>query len=102
LSGYPAIPQALILSTDFANRTLNKLRIFPLTVGTFHALDFFQDSSFYLPDALGHAIGHLNALARTTSSLDGPSTFMYLGADSFHHGSRLRLNKYLPYPPPSP
>jgi hypothetical protein len=36
---------------------------------------------------LKHVIGHMNALARTTSS---PDTFLFLAGDSFHHASELR------------
>lgn len=40
-----------------------------------------------LTRVLKHAIGHMNALTRTTSS---PDTFLFLAGDSFHHASELR------------
>ena len=42
-----------------------------------------------------HAVGHINALARTTTS---PDTFLFLAADSFHHPSQLRPNPILLLP----
>lgn len=41
-----------------------------------------------------HSIGHIIALARTTST-----GFVLLGADCCHHGGELRPNEYLPLPP---
>ncbi|KAG1776640.1 beta-lactamase-like protein [Suillus placidus] len=45
------------------------------------AMDLFGDSSMYIVDASGHADGHINILARTSS--DG--AWILLGADSAHH-----------------
>lgn len=59
------------------------------------ALDFFGDGSFFFLDAPGHAVGHLNALARTSVR---PDTFIYMGGDSYHHCAALRPNKYTPLP----
>ena len=42
-----------------------------------------------------HAIGHLCALARTTSS---PASFMFLGADCCHYSGEFRPTPYLPLP----
>ena len=66
-----------------------------LQIGRFRALDFFGDGSFYLLDAPGHDVGHLNGLVRTTSN---PDTFIFLGGDTVHHGGELRPTRYLPIP----
>ncbi|KAL3484514.1 hypothetical protein BJX62DRAFT_248351 [Aspergillus germanicus] len=70
-----------------------------LEIGGLKALDYFGDGSFYLLSAPGHAIRHLNALARTTEK-----TFIYLAGYSIHHLSELRphpashLPQYVPLP----
>ena len=56
-----------------------------LSIGGLRAIDFFGDGSLYFLDAPGHAVGHINALARTS-----PDTFIFMGADSFHHPAALR------------
>ncbi|KAK6359057.1 hypothetical protein TWF696_000226 [Orbilia brochopaga] len=91
--GYPENPAAPFNSTELANRPVTELSFAspPHTIGGLKAIDFFNDGSFYLLDAPGHAVGHVNALARTTSS---PDTFIYLGADSFHLGAQLRPNEH--------
>jgi len=58
-------------------------------------MDYFGDGSFYLLDTPGHAIGHLCALVRTTTS---PDTFIFLGGDICHHASIFRPSKHLPLP----
>lgn len=72
-----------------------------LEFGRFDAFDFFGDGSFYLLDAPGHAVGHICAVARTTTS---PSSFVFMGADACHHPGALRPTEYLPLPtsPPIP
>ena len=64
-------------------------------IGKFPAFDYFGDGSFYLLDTPGHAVGHLCALARTTTC---PSTFILLGGDVCHFSGILRPSKYLPVP----
>lgn len=64
-----------------------------LHIGSFRALDFFGDGSFYLLDTPGHAIGHLAGLVRTT-----PDTFVMMGGDLCHHGGELRPSEMLPLP----
>ena len=54
-------------------------------VGGMKALDYFNDGSFYLLSAPGHSLGHINALARTTSD-----SFLYFASDTYHHSSVLR------------
>lgn len=71
-----------------------------LKIGRFSAFDYFGDGSFYLLDAPGHAVGHLCGLVRTTtaSSTQEKDTFIFLGADSCHHGAMMRPTEYLPIP----
>ena len=85
--GWPANSESPVFEREFADREVKEVNFSAsnLEIGGFKALDFFGDGSFYFLSAPGHAVGHLNALARTTQQ-----TFMYLGADSFHHGSMLR------------
>jgi len=64
-------------------------------VADFPAIDFFGDGSFYLLDTPGHAIGHMGALARTTTN---PDTFIFMGGDLSHHGGQLRPSKHLHIP----
>lgn len=68
-----------------------------LQIGQFKAYDFFGDGSYYLLDTPGHAVGHLAALARVTSSPDG-DTFIVMAGDLNHHSSEMRPNSYLPLP----
>ncbi|KAK3309423.1 beta-lactamase-like protein [Chaetomium strumarium] len=111
LPGYPANPQSPLLESDFANRELieldfsgnnnnnnnnnnKKYKYKRLTIGRFPALDYFGDGSFYLLDSPGHTFGHLSALAR----VGGPSSFVFLGGDAFHHVAFIRPSPYLPLP----
>jgi glyoxylase-like metal-dependent hydrolase (beta-lactamase superfamily II) len=66
-----------------------------IEVGQFRAYDFFGDGSFYLVDTPGHAVGHLSALARTTTS---PDTFIFMGGDLCHHSGQIRPSKHMPLP----
>lgn len=63
--------------------------------GPFRAFDFFGDGSFYLLDTPGHTVGHLGALARTTSN---PDSFIFMGGDLCHHAGELRPTKHTPIP----
>lgn len=126
LPGYPTnanspIPESAysgreVIELDFADP--NRWKI--LTVGPFRAIDYFEDGSFYLLDAPGHAVGHICALARVTSSLSHPSfdaalppggrrvslvrdseeddSFVLLAGDAFHHAGELRPSEYVPLP----
>ena len=64
-----------------------------LTIGNLRAIDFFGDGSLYFLDAPGHAVGHINALARTSKN-----TFIFMSADSFHHPAALRPSDGVPLP----
>lgn len=68
-------------------------------IGDFKDYDYFKEGSFYL-DAPGHAIGHLCGLARVTSTQEGDpeDTFIFMGADTAHHGGAIRPNLYLLFP----
>ncbi|KAF3232432.1 hypothetical protein TWF192_002457 [Orbilia oligospora] len=99
--GYPENPDAPFFSREFSGREVVELSFESsnLTIGGMKAIDFFNDGSFYILDAPGHAVGHINALARTTTSQDGLNdSFIFLGADSYHLGSQLRPNSYTPLP----
>jgi peptidoglycan/xylan/chitin deacetylase (PgdA/CDA1 family) len=61
-----------------------------LKIGRFNAVDLFKDRLFFLLDALGYAIGHMCALARTTLN-----SFVFIGADACYYPSVLRPTKYL-------
>ncbi|CAG8221194.1 unnamed protein product [Penicillium olsonii] len=63
--------------------------------GRFRAFDFFGDGSFYLVDTPGHAVGHLGALARTTTN---PDTFIFMGGDLCHHAGELRPSEHMSLP----
>ena len=102
LPAYPANPESILLESDFAGREV-KVADFqskPLKIGKYPAIDFFGDGSFYLLDAPGHAIGHICGLARTTSASEGDTedTFIFMGADTAHHGGEFRPTEYLPLP----
>lgn len=98
--GWPSSPDATVLDADAQGRVVRELSFehgngTGPKIGRFDALDFFEDGSFYLVDAPGHAKGHLCALARTT---DDPPSFIFMGADACHHPGVLRPSEYLPLP----
>jgi glyoxylase-like metal-dependent hydrolase (beta-lactamase superfamily II) len=103
LPGYPANPQSPLLETDVEGRELKVIdfdNLPTVPIGRFRAFDYFGDGSFYLLDAPGHAIGHMCGLARVTSTQDGEGedTFIFMGADTAHHGGEFRPTEYLPFP----
>lgn len=103
LPGYPANEDSPILETDLEGRELKVIdfdNLSAIQIGRFRAVDYFNDGSFYLLDAPGHAVGHMCGLARVTSTLDGASedTFIFMGADTAHHGGEFRPTEYLPIP----
>ncbi|KAL8998546.1 MAG: hypothetical protein Q9169_002386 [Polycauliona sp. 2 TL-2023] len=93
---YPAQEDCAVRESDYANRELREISFdSDLTIGGYKALDYFGDGSFYLLNSPGHAIGHMCALARTTST---PSTFIFLGGDCAHHNGEFRPSPTLPLP----
>lgn len=64
-------------------------------IGQFRAIDLFGDGSFFVLDTPGHAVGHLSAIARTTSN---PDTFIFLGGDLCHNGGEIRPSKHIQLP----
>ncbi|KAI4190992.1 MAG: hypothetical protein L6R41_000442 [Letrouitia leprolyta] len=94
--GYPANQDSPILESDYTGRNLREISFdSKLEIGGYKAFDYFGDGSFYLLDSPGHAIGHMCALARTSTS---PSTFIFLGGDCAHHGGEYRPSSSNPLP----
>ena len=98
MPGYPADPEGRVLETDFKGREVREVDFTGSNVhiGRFKAFDYFGDGSFYILDSPGHAIGHVNALARTHASPN--AAFIHLGGDSIHHAAEFRPTVYLPLP----
>ena len=98
LPGYPADQKGRVLETDFKGREVMEIGSsqFNVRIGRFKAFDYFGDGSFYILDSPGHAIGHVNALARTHASPN--AAFIHLGGDSIHHAGEIRPSEYLPLP----
>lgn len=94
--GYPENEASPFRSEAFTNREVLELdfnKNSTLSIGNLRAIDFFGDGSLYFLDAPGHAVGHINALARTSED-----TFIFMGADSFHHPAALRPSDGVPLP----
>lgn len=103
LPGYPDNPESPLLSSDFENRDLIEIKFQDrLFIGEFPAHDYFGDGSLYLLDSPGHCPGHISALARTTPSSDGGSTFVFLGGDICHFAGDFRPSPERPLPDPVP
>lgn len=103
IPGYPTNLESPVLESDFAGREHREIDFGSESVaqiGKFKGVDYFQDGSFYLLNAPGHAIGHICALARVTSTQEGDpeDTFIFMGADAAHHGGVFRPSEYLPLP----
>ncbi|EME79359.1 uncharacterized protein MYCFIDRAFT_204792 [Pseudocercospora fijiensis CIRAD86] len=98
MPGYPIDPNAWTLESDFEGREVVEVPFSEsggLNIGKFRAFDYFGDGSFYILDTPGHAIGHVNALARTSVS---PPEFLHLCGDSAHHCGEIRPSEYIPMP----
>lgn len=79
--GYPLNETSPFRARELEGRAVVEVQ-FPddaAVIGGLQAHDYFGDGSFYLLNAPGHDIGHVNALARVTSN---PDSFIFLGADS--------------------
>jgi len=103
LPAFPDNQESPLLRADFEGREHKELDFdnqSTVRIGGFKGLDYFGDGSFYLLDAPGHAIGHVCGLARVTSTKEGDAedTFIFMGADTAHHGGELRPTEYLPLP----
>ncbi|RAH69235.1 MBL fold metallo-hydrolase [Aspergillus aculeatinus CBS 121060] len=87
--GRPAVKEAPVAAREFLGRKVEGLTPsqFNLEIGGLKALDYFGDGSFYLLSAPGHALGHLNALCRTTED-----TFFYFAGDSVDQLSVLQTS----------
>ncbi|OBT89614.1 hypothetical protein VE02_01708 [Pseudogymnoascus sp. 03VT05] len=102
MSKFPSTTElvSLLLESDYKGRPTREITFnkFPtgLKIGPFPAFDYFGDGSFYLLNAPGHAIGHMCALARTTST---PPTFIFMGGDTCRHMGELRPSLYRSLPP---
>ena len=95
--GWPFRPEAPVLASAFAQRKVDELSFdaTEVSIGGMCALDYFGDGSFYLLDAPGHAVGHLNGLARTSVA---PDTFILFAGDAALHGSQYRPSRHCPLP----
>lgn len=103
LPGYPEKEDSPLLESDFRGREYKEIdfeKESTVDIGNFKGYDYFDDGSFYLLNAPGHAIGHLCGFARVTSTQEGDleDTFIFMGADTAHHGGAIRPNVYLPLP----
>ncbi|KAK3349146.1 beta-lactamase-like protein [Lasiosphaeria hispida] len=106
--GYPSNPNSPILESDYTGRELVELDFEDnskwkvVTIGPFRGIDYFRDGSFYLLDSPGHAIGHISALARVTSSIKSSGTdldsFVLVAGDAFHYAGELRPSPHVPLP----
>ncbi|KAH8901642.1 metallo-beta-lactamase superfamily protein [Thozetella sp. PMI_491] len=87
LPGYPVNKESHLLESDWGGRNLVELEFnTEVKLGRFSAIDYFNDGSFYLLDAPGHAVGHICGLARVSKGHGGEDdSFVFMGADTCHH-----------------
>lgn len=97
MPGWPIDPEAHTMASDFEGREVMEIDFSTtgLAIGDFKAFDYFGDGSFYILESPGHAIGHVNALARTSIN---PPRFVHMCGDSAHHCGEIRPSRYLPLP----
>ncbi|KAG7094419.1 hypothetical protein E1B28_008019 [Marasmius oreades] len=90
--GYPTVPDAVLLDSDFAGRQVEELSFTDssLKVAGHSAIDFFKDGSLYIIDMPGHCPGHIVALARVK-----PDSFILFGGDTCHHQGQIRPNEHI-------
>jgi hypothetical protein len=78
LAGYPADPDSALLESEYAGHEMEEINFDnSFKIGYFNSFNFFEDGSFHLLNILGHAVGHICGLARTTEI-----TFVLLGAEA--------------------
>ena len=98
--GYPLNPGSLIMD-DALRRPVHEVDFSSgVNLGGLQAVDWFCDGSFYLLDLPGHAIGHMGALARTSTGPNGggEDTYILMGSDACVHAGQLRPSIYTPLP----
>ncbi|KAI1333876.1 beta-lactamase-like protein [Xylariaceae sp. FL0016] len=97
MPGWPANLSAEFKQEDIMGKKVVEISRgdFNVSIGGFRGYDYFGDGSFFLLDAPGHSLGHINALARTNSD---PESYMFLAADSIHFGGEFRPSNLLPLP----
>lgn len=91
--GFPVNPESMLAQDAFAGRTFMEADFSNtnLRIADLEAVDWFGDSSFYLLNTPGHAVGHMSTLARTkANSVASDSTFVLLAGDVCHHAGELR------------
>jgi len=95
MPGYPENSNAMTLESAYAGRQVNEIAFsnHSPTIGGFRALDFFDDSSFWLLECPGHTGHHIGALCRTTED-----SWVFLGADCAHSVAQLRPNRFRQLP----
>ncbi|KAF1818299.1 putative N-acyl homoserine lactonase AttM [Dissoconium aciculare CBS 342.82] len=101
LPGYPEVPDSALETAAFTGRKLTELNFAAATqeIASLQTLDWFGDGSFFLLETPGHAVGHISALARTTTAArDGGDTFLLLSGDCCHHAGELRPHERCPLP----
>ena len=95
--GKPVGPNAQTLYEAFEGRELIELDFgssaSTLKVAGLRAIDWFDDGSFYLLEALGPTEDHIMALARTSAD-----KFVLLAGESAHHGGEFRPSSLTPLP----
>lgn len=105
MPGWTVDPDAQTAQSDFEGREVCELQFErsnaagaeeELRIGNFRAIDYFGDGSFYVLDSPGHAVGHVNALARVM--LEPEERFVHMCGDSARHCGEIRPSVYRPLP----
>ncbi|TPX13509.1 uncharacterized protein E0L32_005980 [Thyridium curvatum] len=97
MPGWPTVADSHFRESDVLGRKITGLenQRFTIDIGGLRGYDYFGDGSFYLLNAPGHSLGHINALARTSAD---PDTYIFLAADSVHLAGEVRPTHSLPLP----
>lgn len=102
LPGYPSDRNSMICGDGLDDQRVQELGFSEssLSIASMPAIDWFGDGSFYLLSTPGHAVGHISALARTTSGTapGSESSFVFLAGDVCHHTGELRPHPGHPLP----